>query len=266
MEKMYDGQEMNINTIAEEQDFPQPDDRLQKLMSQYRKENHIPERTEAQEIEPMKNVQVVHEFRTREFEELKHEEQQKVLARIDGVNYMVSGDIQTFGSAKESPVTRQAEIITAKYTASDIGEISEPMTNLVASLKSNNTKAIVKKASVDLNEGGFFASLRNAFALRNAKKKMFNALAEHDTIKHNIDTVWKELQKQQFSLRKDIEVYESMGTNTYDQISEFEYDCIALDLMIEDAKQKLSKLTTKGTLNLNELNKANQLKSSIDRM
>ena len=266
MEKMFDSQEMNVNPIVQEQDFPHPEGRLQKLMSQYRKENHIPENTEIQDVDPMKNVQVVHEFRTREFEELKQKEQQKVLARIDGINYMVSGDIQTFGSAKDSPVTKQAEIITSKYTASDIGEISDPMTSLVASLKSNNTKAIVKKTSVDLNEGGIFASFRNAFALRDAKKKMFKALAEHDTIKHNIDTVWKELQKQQFSLRKDIEVYESMGSSTYGQISEFEYDCIALDLMIEDAKHKLSKLTTKGTLDLNELNKANQLKSSIDRM
>ena len=93
MEKMFDSQELNVNPIVQEQDFPHPEGRLQKLMSQHRKDNNMPELTETQEEDQMKNVQVVHEFRTRKFEELKHEEQQKVLARIDGEHDTIKHNI-----------------------------------------------------------------------------------------------------------------------------------------------------------------------------
>ncbi|MBQ2938026.1 MAG: toxic anion resistance protein [Clostridia bacterium] len=252
--------------IVQEENFPQQSSRLQKLISNYRKDINQPIPTSREN--PLANTKVVNEVRTRTFESLNDNEQKEVLSRIDGIDYLISRDIQTFGSAKESPMTKHAEIIISKYSANEAGEIADPITDLVATLKSNNPKEIVKKVSVDPDkkEWGVFSSIKDMISMKNAKKKMYKALAEHESIMKNIKDVEIELKKQQLSLQKDIQVYEEMGQNTYTQISDFELDCIALDLMIEDAAEKLSAFTKKDTLDLTEMNEANMLKSAIDRM
>lgn len=254
--------------IVQEQDFPQPKGRLAQLMSNYRQQHHMPTSMEVGPDSKLPNVKVVNEVKTRGFDDLNQEQQQLVLARIEGVNYMASNDIQTFGSAKESPMTKQAEYIISKYTADEVGEISSPLTDLVATLRTNNPKEIVEKVSGDPNkkEWGIFSSIIAALSMKDVKKKMAKALAEHSTIMSNIQAVLTELKKQQLSLRKDIKVYEQMGQGTYTQIEEFEYDCIALNLMIEDATEKLNQLAAKGTLDLTEVNEYNQLKNAISRM
>ena len=257
--------QQEFTPIVQEEAFPQPTSRLTTLMSEYRSNKGIPE-PQAQ-ANPLANVKVVNEIKTRDFSQLKEKDQQKVLSMIAGVDYLKSVDIQTFGSAKESPITKHAEIIISKYSAGDVSEISDPMTELVATLKSNNPREIVKKVSVDPNkEWGLISSIRDAMAMKTAKKKMFKALAEHDSILKNIQAIEVELKKQQIGLQKDIQVYEDMGRDTYTQISYFELDCIALDLMLEDAQSKLDVLTAKGEMDLMELNEANELKRAIDRM
>jgi len=268
MENIQNQEVITVEPIVEEQDFPKPEGRLQQLMTAYRKKNNVAAPMKTNASTNLANVKVVNEVRTREFADLTSEQQQQVLARIDGINYLVSADIQTFGSAKESPMTKQAEIIISKYTASDVEAISDPLTDLVATLKSNNPKEIVSRVNFDLDkrEWGIFSSIRDAFAMKDAKKKMAKALAEHDTIMGNVQTVLTELKKQQLSLRKDIHIYEQMGQGTYAQIAEFEYDCIALNLMIDDAKEKLKSIVAKGTVDLTELNEINQLENAINRM
>ena len=251
--------------IVQEESFPKPTSRLSTLMSEYRQNNGIPERQD--KSNPLANVKVVKDVKTRDFSQLKENEKQQVLSMIDGIDYLRSGDIQTFGSAKSSPMTKHAEIIISKYSAGDVQEISDPMTELVATLKSNNPREIVSKVSVDPSkEWGIFSSIREAMAMKTAKKKMFKALAEHDSILKNIQAIEVELKKQQIGLQKDIKIYEDMGKDTYTQISDFELDCIALDLMIEDAESKLDALTSKDEMDLMELNQANELRRAIDRM
>lgn len=257
--------QQEFTPIVQEEEFPQPTSRLENLMSEYRHNKGIPE-PQAQ-VNPLADVKVVNEVKTRDFSQLKEKDQQKVLAMLDKVDYLKSVDIQTFGSAKESPITKHAEIIISKYSAGDVSEISDPMTELVATLKSNNPREIVKKVSIDPDkEWGLISSIRDAIAMKNARKKMFKALAEHNSIMKNIQAIKGELKKQQIGLQKDILVYEEMGKDTYTQIFDFELDCIALDLMIEDANQKLNALISKGTLDLMEMNEANELRRAIDRM
>lgn len=257
--------------IVKESDFPQQTSQLQELMSRYRSENHLPA-TPAPEMQttrpnPLANVKVLNEVRTKKFDDLTEANQRKVLARIDGIDYMKSGDIQTFGSSKQSPMTKHAEVIISKYTASDAGELADPITDLVATLKSNNPKEIVRRVSVDPDkEWGFFSSFMEMISMKNAKKKMFKALAEHDTIMKNIKAIEVELQKQQMSLRKDVAVYQEMGRATIDQVNDFELDCIALQLMKDDAETRLNALTSKGELDLMEMSEANELQAAIDRI
>ncbi len=256
--------------IVKESDFPQQTSQLQELMSRFRAQNHLPAtpaQVQTARPNPLANVKVLNEVRTKKFTDLSPENQQKVLARIDGIDYMKSGDIQTFGSSKQSPMTKHAEVIIGKYSASDAGELADPITDLVATLKSNNPKEIVKRVSVDPDkEWGFFSSFREMISMKNAKKRMFKALAEHDTIMKNIKAIEVELQKQQLSLRKDVAVYQEMGKATIDQVNDFELDCIALQLMKEDAESRLNALTSKGELDLMEMSEANDLQSAIDRI
>lgn len=256
--------------IVQESDFPQQTTQLQELMSRYRAQNHLPSapaQVQATRPNPLANVKVLNEVRTKKFTDLSPENQQKVLARIEGIDYMKSGDIQTFGSSKQSPMTKHAEVIIGKYSASDAGELADPITDLVATLKSNNPKEIVRRVSVDPDkEWGFFSSFREMISMKNAKKRMFKALAEHDTIMKNIKAIEVELQKQQLSLRKDVAVYQEMGKATIDQVNDFELDCIALQLMKEDAEARLNALTSRGELDLMEMSEANELQSAIDRI
>ncbi|MGN1298940.1 MAG: toxic anion resistance protein [Candidatus Scatovivens sp.] len=255
-----------VAPIVKESSFPRQSSRLQELMKNYRSENNIPSVT-VSSCNPLANVTVRNEVKTKTFDDLKPEQQQKVLQIISNTNYLVSGDIQTFGSAKESAMTKNAETIISKYSAKDAGEVSEPITDLVATIKSKNPKDITKKINISPSgNDGFFASISDMLSMKNAKKKMFKALAEHDSIMKNIRAIEVHLKNQQLSLMSDIEVYESMGRDTYSQISDFELYCIALNLMIDDAEAKLNELTSKGSLDLDELNQANTLKDAIDRM
>lgn len=254
--------------IVKESDFPQQTSRLQEIMSKYRAQNNLPAAPQqTTQPNPLANVKVLNEVRTKRFEDLTPANQQKVLARIDGIDYMNSNHIQTFGSSKQSAMTKHAEVIISKYSASDAGELADPMTDLVATLKSNNPKDIVKKINVDPDkEWGFLSSFREMMSMKNAKKKMFKALAQHETIMKNIKAIKVELQKQQLSLQKDISVYQEMGVATIDQVNDFELDCIALQLLKEDAETKLKNLTNKGELDLMEMSEANQLQAAIDRI
>ena len=157
--------------------------------------------------------------------------------------------------------------IISKYSASDVGELADPMTDLVATLKSKNPKEIVRRVSVDPDkELGVLSSFREMLSMKKAKKKMFKALAEHDTIKKNINAIEVELEKQKIDLTKDVATYEQMEKDTIEQITEFELDCIALYLMREDAQAKLDALVQRGTLDAMELNDANALQKAIDRI
>lgn len=256
--------------IVQATDFPEQPTRLQELMSTYRRTNNLPTVapvTVAAKANPLANVKISSEVRTKKFEDLRPDVQKKVLARIDGIDYTKSADIQNFGSSKESAMTKHAEIIISKYSASELGELSDPMTDLVATLKSNNPKEIVRKVSVDPDkEWGFISSFREMLSMKNAKKRMFKALAEHDTIMKNIKAIEVELQKQKLDLSKDVTTYQKMEDATKEQVSEFELDCIALYLMREDAETKLNALTQKGELDVMELNDASALQSAIERI
>lgn len=255
------------SAIVQEADFPKKSSRLEQILSSYRKENQLPATAPVQTQDPLAKVKVVNEVKTKTFDELSPEMQKKVAARVDGVDYLNSNDIQTFASAKESSLTKHAEVIIGKYSASDFEELADPITDLVATIKSNNPKEIVKKVAVDPDkEYGFFSSLREMFRLKNAKKKMFKALANHDSIMKNIRAIEVELKKQQLDLRKDISIYQQMGTATVDQVNDFGLDCIALQLLKDDAQAKLDELTSKGELDLMEMNEAKKLSEAIQRI
>ncbi len=258
--------------IVKESDFPQPTSQLQQLMSRYRAENNLPataSQPQTTRPNPLANVKVKNEVTTKKFDDLSPENQQKVLARIDGIDYMNSNHIQTFGSSKQSTMTKHAEVIISKYSASETGELADPITDLVATIRSNNPKDIVKKVDTSVDpdkEWGFLSSFREMMSIKKAKKKLSKALAKHDTIMKNITAIEVELEKQKKSLMKDISVYQDMGKATVEQVNDFELDCIALQLMKDDAEAKLNTLKSKGELDLLEMSQANELQAAIDRL
>lgn len=269
-EKMSNNTKVFSEPIVTESSFPKPTTRLQSLMRKYRKDQSLPEENQDSTTgsNPLANVRVKNTVSTRTFDELTEGKQKVVLSRISEVDYMKATDIQTFASAKESPMTKNAEIIISKYTAEDAGNVAEPLTNLVATLKTGNPQEIVKKFS-DEKDWGIFDSLREMLSLKKARKKMAIALAEHQSIMKNIQAVSVELERQKIDLQEDIKIYEKMGKATYVQIEDFELYCIALNLMIEDAKEKLQVYLDKGKkedLYLNELDEANNLRNAIERM
>lgn len=261
-------EQSNVQQIVDESIFPSKSSKLQELIAKYQS-THGGSYVEPQigRRDQSLNVEVSNELNTKKFEQLSPANQEKVLARIQGIDYMKSADIQEFGSAKDSAITKHAKVIISKYSAADVGELADPITDLVATLKSNNPKGIVSKVSKETGkERGFLSNLREMITLKNAKKKMYKTLAEMNSIERNIEEVEVELGKQQINLRKDVETYEQMGQATYVQVSDFELDCIALQLMLDDAQDKLKELTSKGKLDLLEMNDANMIKQAIDRI
>ena len=274
------GTEVLHEPFAQEQHFPEKTSRLEGLIAKYRKVSNVP--TPMQQNNPLANVKVSSGVNVKPFESLKSADQQKVMQRVDGIDYTVSGDILNFGSAKESNMTKHAEVIISKYSAHEIEEITEPMTDLVASLKSNNPSSIVRgiggnKKTSDDKELGLLESIREFFAMKKVKEKMYKALAQRETIMQNLREITIEMEKQKLSLQQDIEVYEQMGKATFEQVSDFGLDCVALDLMIEDAQTKLNNMipseiveedgsVSAPELDPVELQQATNLKNSIERM
>lgn len=273
--------EVITEPLVSEQDFPKKSSRLEGLIQQYRKDKNIP--APVQTSDPLENVRVKPGVKIKKFEELKPEEQQKVLQRIDGVDYTVSADILNFGSAKESAMTKHAEVIIGKYSAHEIDELSEPMTDLVAALKANDPGAIVrildtKKGNDEGKEIGWIESLKEFFAMKKAREKMHKALAQRATIMQNLQDLKIEMEKQKLSIQQDISVYEQMGRATFDQVKDFSLDCVALNLMIEDAETQRDRIVNVGnvveengqpaTVEMDEeqLYQAKNLQNAIERM
>lgn len=252
-----------------EKDFPSGSTRLQELMKTFRGNQQTYQQMPVQTSNPLANVKVVSELSDKKFDDLSLEHQQKVLARIAGVDYTVSSQIQNFGSTKESPMTKHAEVIISKYSANEFNDLASPMTDLVASLKSNDPSSIVSIVKPDKDPSkpmGIIPSIRKISSMKKAKKKMFKMIAERDSIKKNLDTISVELKKEQVSLQKDIQVYENMTGVAFEQIYEFELDCIALDLMIEEAQEKLRAIVSKGEIDQMEAATAKNLNAAINRM
>lgn len=277
---MNQQEEVVHEPFVQEQDFPEKTSRLEALIGKYRKERNVP--VPVQTKNPLANVKVKPTVKVKSYDSLKPDEQQKVMARVDAIDYTVSGDILNFGSAKESAMTKHAEVIISKYSAHEIEELTGPMTDLVAALKSNNPSAIVKgiggkKKAEDDKEWGLVESIREFFAMKKAKEKMYKALAQRETIMKNLQGLKIEMEKQKFGLQQDIEVYEQMGRATFEQVNEFGLDCVALNLMIEDAQTKLDRMVNAdiideqgnpvaAELDQEELYQAQNLQSSIERM
>ena len=265
--------------FVQEEDFPKKSSRLEGLIAQYRKDQKVS--APVQTANPLAKAKVKPGVKIKTYDSLKPAEQQKVMARIDGIDYTVSGDILNFGSARESAMTKHAEVIISKYSAHEIEEITEPMTDLVATLKSNNPSAIVKGINSqnvdDDKKWGLVESVREFFAMKRAKEQMYKALARRNTIMQNLQELKIEMEKRKLSLQQDIEVYEQMGRATFEQVNEFGLDCVALSLMIEDAKTKLNRMLNGNVvdedgnpsaieLDQEELYQAQNLQSAVERM
>lgn len=268
-------------SIVSDKDFPQKSSRLEELIAQYRRDTKT-DSAPVQTKNPLANVRVSSGVKVKTFDSLTPEEQKLVLERVNGVDYTLSASILNFGSAKEGTMTKHAEIIISKYSAHDIDEISGPMTDLVTTLKANSPASIVKgiagKKNTDDSKGlGLVESVREFFAIKKAKEKLYKALAERRTIMRNLQEISIEMEKRRLSLQQDIEVYEQMQYATFSQIKEFGYDCIALTLMIEDAETKLNLMLNANTIDENgnpvvseldqeELYNAQNLQNAANRM
>lgn len=259
-------QEEHVEPFVSETDFPKGGSRLQTLLREYSKEQIVPKGRTSKN--PLANVKVKREVGTRPFDALTKTEKTKVMERVAGVDYCSAVAIQNFGSAKESPMTRQAEQIISKYSATEVGEIAAPMLDLVASIKSHSTPQEIVKTANTGNEKNFgiFSSVFEMMYMKEVRKKIVRALAEHETIEKLIQEVQVELKKQQLGLQKDIAIYEEMCKNSFKQVQEFEYDCIALELMFEEIEAKLAELTASGEVDFTQLPELNALKSARDRI
>lgn len=243
---------------------PATSSRLGQLMDDYKRQNGIVQRSS--NTNTLANISADVEERT--FDDLSSEEKTIVLSKINEVDYLQSASILQFGDANESIITQHAEVIISKYSAEEAGDVTNPLTDLVATLKSNNPNEIVGKVNkkAEKEYAGALSSFLSIISMKNLKKKLAKELAEHSTITSNIDTIRIELKKQQMNLQKDIAVYEEMGRNTCKQVNEFELDCIALDLMIDDAQHKIDDLKALKKLSLIQMNQLNSLNSAIERM
>ena len=251
--------------IVNESDFPEKSSRLRELIQRYHEANNLPT-VQTKKEDPLEGIKVVNGARTHDFEHLNENDKKKVIQRIEEIDYHTSKDIQTFGSVKKSKMTQNAKAIISQYKMGELGELAEPITELVATLKSNNPRKVLKKAGLDSDKkvkGLFFGDLK---LLKNAKKKMFKALSEHETVEKNLQDLEIQLEKQQFTLGKDIYTYENMGDSTFEQAWELELDCIALQLMIEEAQRELQLIIKDGEVDSYELQKAKKIRDAIERM
>ena len=259
-------QDSNQNSIVP----TNKEERLEELKKRFRSETGIqPTSAQSENDDPLANVKIDSEVRSRTFDDLSLADQRKVIELIEHIDYRKSSDIQTYGSVKDSPMSKNAEKIISKYTAGDVGDISTPLTQLVATLKTNNPQDVSIKVS-SKDKDGFFANIRDAMSFKKAKKRLAIKLAEHQTIRQNIQAVEVQLEKQKADIGTDIAIYEQMSESTFQMITDLELVCIGLQLMIKDAQQKRDEIVQKanetGSLNPLEAQEAQELKNAIDRM
>jgi len=242
-----------------EVDFPQKSSRLEEILVEYQKENGISTPTPR----TSRSVAIIPEAKERKFDELSDDEKSIVSRIAATTDYLDKKALATYGSAKESVVTKNSNEVIEKYKARDIGEISNPLTELVATMNSNNPRELVSKIVIPEGKRLSFLDIRN---IKNVRKRLEKMIAEYDTISNNIMAVETKLKYQQELLLDDIQHYTMMRKGTVQQVVDFELSSIALTLMIEDAEHKLSALLSKSNLSIRESDEADNLNDALDRM
>ena len=272
-------QENNVQVLsfAMEKDFPEKSSRLKELITKYRREKSVDESYNIRN--PLENVKINLGTNIKPFESLKPSEQQEVIKRMEGVDYTTYSSILNFGSAKESSLTKYAEVIISKYSAHEINALTDPLTTLVATLKSSPsaTYAIRGFGKLEDREMGMVESIREFLALKKANEKMHKSLAQRETIMQNLQDLKIELERQKCNLQQDIHVYEEMGITSLKQVNEFGLDLVALNMMITEAQEKINSIVggtaeveehgeCKHELDYEEYYEVQNLQSAVERM
>lgn len=242
--------------------FAKPTTRMQELMEKYAGQTGADMSVaEAKTLRP-----ITTKTKVRTFEDLTPDEQRKVYQMISETDYMTSKGIQAFGSLKESSLTRNAEKIIGNYTAKDVDYLANPMTDLLAQIKTDTVLEDITKAVNVEEKPSRLSAFFSLFSLKKARKKLAKKLAEMQPLLKNINEIELYAKDQSSNLESDIEVYEEMGRETFAQLTNFELYHIALTLMIEDATTKLTELEAVEVPDLQQTHQMNQLREAIDRM
>ena len=260
---------MTASAVTWKEKFPKPDSRLQGIISKYKHEENVIEVQSAEGTNLLlKKIASFNTVETKAFSELTQEERAKVLEKISKVNYMSATRILNFGNVKTSSITKFADFIISRYTGAEMQNVTNPITNLVTMLQMDNISDITTRITRnDVNENnGIFSTFIRIFKMKGTRKKLQKALLKHVTVSKCLKQLEVELKKQQFNLQRDINVYEEMGKHAITLLSEVELDCIAIQLMIDDANLKSQKIAEQKNIDVVEANKLDDLNSAIERL
>jgi len=229
--------------------FPARSPRLDTLITQYCDDKGVPVlKTSKEDTAKTYEISVSQESVTKNISDLTPDELQKVMKRIEGIDYTVSSDILNFGSADGRKRTKYAaDMIIAKHTLAETSSVIDPVTSLIDTLRSNNFTSISRLIAKvkNANRSGkqsLLSSMLQLLRLRNNRKKMYRALKQHERNRLSLTVLEVEMENQRITLEQDIEVYEQMLQEISEQVKELDLDYAALTIMIEDAEAKRNSL------------------------
>lgn len=270
-------QESNLHSLShtDGKDFPEKSSRLKELITKYRSGKNVSEPFKVRN--PLENVRISLGTSIKPFESLNPTQQQEVVRRMEGVDYTTYSSILNFGSAKDSSLTKYAEVIISKYAAHEISTLTDPLTTLVATLKSSPDVSFNFKGFGKSEDIGMVESIREFLAMKKANERMHKSLAQRESIMQNLQNLKIELERQKCNLQQDIHVYEEMGRTSLKQVNEFGLDLVALDMMIAEAQKKINGIVsgksdiekndgTSKELDYEEYYEVQNLQNAVERM
>lgn len=252
---------LTLDPISEA-DFPKSSPRLQELVSEFQTQNHI----SAQQTVQAPAEKKVLSKEIKRFEDLNSSQQKIVLERISNVDYMKSSDILEFASNRSSDFSTFTDEVLHVQTRNPMESLYEPVFDVLSVIRSQSLEDILGTANLDTTrtEWGVFSSIREMLYMQKVQKRMSQTIYSLNTLMKNIKGMQVDLKKQQFSLQKEVSLYEKMLEKATEQFNEFELDCIALQRMKDSIQKNVNDIKGTNKASMSEISTIGKLEDAIN--
>ena len=177
------------------------------------------------------------------YDELSKEEKKAIDDFNKEIDVYDSTQILQFGAAAQNKISEFSDQILDGVKTKSTGEVGDLLANLVGQIKNFDS-------SLDSSNAGFFKKLFGG-----AKRSVDTIIAKYSKIETNVDTIEKELNKNQIMLLKDVSIFDEMYNKNLEYFKEISLYIIAGEKKLEELK----------TVTLPELKKkAEETKEQLD--
>lgn len=185
----------------------------------------------------------------RNFEELKPEEKEEVLALKESLNDFSATSLINFSAATSSTISRDTDDFLRSTKLNDLEGFNETMIELSNKLLSIDTKKLSEVKDNRFVKWPIIGSIMQT----SIGKKVNEIATKQKTVEDYVSTTETVLQKVRISLQEDLVRCSAMKEKNVEYAKALEFECIALQMRKKELEDELSSFMNSSEYNPNNL-------------